>query len=274
MSSNWSSRVLKRYVPAAAALVVLLCAATAFAIGRVQWEETSVKPLSDGDSWRLKMSVHLPKAPDFANMPVKFEFLPTVYFERSLVDGDKELMREVPLTGRQPLVESVEMGFLDPSSGEIQKRTRFTFKLRRDRGYDAGKYRVTLKDGRTGNTIGTPTNITLEGENEVIDRRTMDFSAKPREKKEEKRKEESSEAASPDPDEASTQSSEDAEPAAGTDDYESYGEEEEDAPGEIQEKPGACGCRAAGGRAGSGGLLSSIGLLLAFAAAGRLKRRG
>ncbi len=250
MSSIWSSNIFRRYLLSLTALLVLLSAGTAFAVGQVKWTTTTIKPLSDGNSWRLEMAIYLPSKPDFANLPVKFEFLPTVYFERSMVDGDKELIRDVPIEGRQPLVESVEVGFLDPGTGEIQKRTKFTFKLRRDRGYDAGKYRVTLKDGRNGNVLGQPTNITLEGQNELIDRRSMDFSAKPKEKKESAdgdeaadKKEENKEDSSSS---ESAESSESDEPAAGTEDDEEYSEADDEPAGEIKEKPGGCGCRTAG----------------------------
>ena len=258
MSSMWSSNVLKRYLLAILALLVLLSTGSAYAVGRVDWKSKSIKPLSDGDSWRLEITVSLSRAPDFANMPVKFEFLPTVFFDRSLVDGDKEVVNDVPLVGRQPMVEAVEMGFLDPRTAEIQKRTRFSFKLRRDRGYDAGRYRVTIRDGRNGQILGQPANITLEGQNELVDRRTMDFSSKPKKKE---KKEEKTEEAPPDQDSTTADDAEDSstEPAAGTEDYDSYGDEE-DEPGEIKEKPGACGCRAAGIRTESSG--SQFGLLL------------
>jgi MYXO-CTERM domain-containing protein len=91
----------------------------------------------------------------------------------------------VPLENKPPLVESVDVGFLDPSNGTIQKRTRFSFKVSRTHGYEAGEYDVTIKDGRTDASLGGATRIVFDGENEVIDRRAVVFSGE--KKKEEKK---------------------------------------------------------------------------------------
>jgi MYXO-CTERM domain-containing protein len=90
----------------------------------------------------------------------------------------------VPLENKPPLVESVDVGFLDPSSGQIQKRTRFSFSVGRKQGYEAGEYDVTIKDGRTDASLGGAQRVVLDGENEVIDRRAVVFSG---EKKKEKK---------------------------------------------------------------------------------------
>jgi hypothetical protein len=92
----------------------------------------------------------------------------------------------VPLVGKPPLVESVDVGFMDPGNGSIQKRTKFSFKVTRGHGYEAGEYDVTIKDGRTDQSLGAATHVIFQGDNEVIDRRAMVFSG---EKKKEKAKE-------------------------------------------------------------------------------------
>jgi hypothetical protein len=123
--------------------------------------------------------------PDVATMPMRFSFQPVVYYERALVDGKEgPQLRQVPLVGKPPLVESVDVGFLDPSSGQIQKRTKFSFAVGRKQGYEAGEYDVTIKDGRTDASLGSAQRIIFDGENEVIDRRAVVFSG---EKKKEKK---------------------------------------------------------------------------------------
>src|SRR5262245_54718861 len=138
----------------------------------------------------LELAIYLPRAPDVAYVPMKFEFEPQVYFERALVDGQEgPVERKVPLEGRQPLIESVDVGFLDAGTSKIESRTKFSFKVKRDLGYDAGEYKVTVRDTRNGQIVGTATNITFDGENEIIDRRSIVFQGGDDKKK--KKKEES-----------------------------------------------------------------------------------
>ena len=249
-------------------VVLMLFAGPAAAAGRIEWKSKTIKE-KDGTSWRIEMAIYLPKAPDVAHVPMKFEFQPTVYYERSIVDGDKEIERKVPLENRQALIESVDVGFLDSSTGNIEKRTRFSFKVTRAHGYEAGEYKVTVKDTRTGTTVGTPVTLIFEGQNELIDRRAMVFTGKKKEKKEEGGDKESDEGAKEDGSEGDPSSGEadssegSSEPAPGAED-DTVAEEPEPA-GEIKEKPGGCGCRLEDTRtSGSSGLLLAalLGLLL------------
>jgi hypothetical protein len=228
-----------------------LWSSIAVAAGRVEWKEKELKE-REGGSWRLELAFYMPSAPDVAHVPMKFEFQPIAYYERSMVDGDKLVERTVPLEHRQSLIESVDVGFLDSGTGKIEKRTRFSFKVTRAHGYEAGEYKVTIKDGRNGSTVGAPTTLKFNGENEIIDRRAMVFTGK-KEKKEKKEGEakegeakegagESTPAAEGDGDTKEKA----AEPTAdGTE--EAAAEESEpgtsDGPPPIEEKPGGCGCR-------------------------------
>jgi len=99
----------------------------------------------------------------------------------------------VPLEGRQPLIESVDVGFLDAGTSKIESRTKFSFKVKRDLGYDAGEYKVTVRDTRNGQIVGTATNITFDGENEIIDRRSIVFQGDNKKKKKEEKKDEGGE---------------------------------------------------------------------------------
>jgi hypothetical protein len=163
---------------------VISLTGAASAAGRVEWKSKTLKE-SDNHSWTIEVSIYLNKPPDVSTLPMRFSFQPVVYYERSLLDGkDGPQLRRVPLDSKPPNVESVDVGFLDPGNGTLQKRTKFSFKVTRGHGYEAGEYDVTIKDGRTDAAMGAAAHITFEGENEVIDRRAIVFSG---EKKKEKK---------------------------------------------------------------------------------------
>jgi MYXO-CTERM domain-containing protein len=265
VKSSRARRVLLWFVQL---VVLMLIAGPAAAAGRIEWKEKTLKE-RDGTSWRVELAIYLPKAPDVAHVPMKFEFQPTVYYERSIVDGDKELERKVPLENRQALIESVDVGFLDSSTGNIEKRTKFSFKVTRAHGYEAGEYKVTVKDTRNGQTVGTPITLIFDGKNELIDRRAMVFTGKKKEKKddggaakegEEKKDDGAADEAEKSGDEAAPAESSDT-PAPGAED--DSGDEPEPA-GEIKEKPGGCGCRLEDTRS-SGSSALVLGALLGLA---------
>jgi len=175
---------VRHFLSAAFSMLVFLVAASASAGGRVEWKSKKLTE-SGSHSWTVDVAIFLNKAPDVGTLPMRFSFQPVVYYERSLLDGKEgPQLRQVPLDNKPPLVESVDVGFLDPSNGQIQKRTRFSFKVSRVQGYEAGEYDVTVKDGRSDASLGGPTRIVFDGENEVIDRRAVVFSG---EKKKEKK---------------------------------------------------------------------------------------
>ena len=215
-------------------LVAMVClfGAPAAAQNRVVWKQTKIK--EQDKSWKVAIEVYLDRAPDVAHMPVRFSFTPVSYFERAMVDGKKEPVRhEIPLSNQQPIVESVDVGFLDPATGKSAKRTRFSFHVTRDRGFEAGTYEVVVTDARSDREFGGKTTLTFEGDNEVIDRRSMVFDDKP------KKKEPEAKAAKPEekeltPDDAAFWAGGPKQP------------EEKTAPlpppAHLQERPG-CGCR-------------------------------
>jgi len=245
--SKYANRGLARLLLVAlCAIVPWLFSAPALGAGRVTWASQSLKE-RENKSWRVEVKIFLPGPPDVAHLPMKFEFEPIAYYERSMVDGDKLLERVVPLDNRQPLIESVDVGFMDPSTGKIQARTLFTFKVTRAHGYEAGEYRVTIRDSRNGRVIGTPTTLKFEGENEIIDRRSIVFSGEKKKKKVED-KPESAEGADASGDDADPSGEETGDEASENEDYYEDDESSADAngPPPIEEKPGGCGCRVAG----------------------------
>jgi hypothetical protein len=249
--------------------VVLFFSGSALAAGRVEWKSTSVKERED-KSWRLEVAIYMPRPPDVPHVSMKFEFQPTAYYARDMTDGDKLVEHTVPLTDRQALIESVDVGFMDSGSGKIEARTRFSFKVTRAHGYEAGEYKVTIRDTRNGQTVGTAQTLKFLGENETIDRRAMVFASKDKKKDEkkkdaaegdkpaeEKKDEPAAEAAPADTEPAESASAEE----ASTDD---------NAPPPVEGKPGGCGCKVVGSERSS---LAGAGLLFGFAALLARRRR-
>jgi MYXO-CTERM domain-containing protein len=251
--------------------VILLCTGSAFAAGRVQWKDTAVKERDD-KSWRLEVAIYMPKAPDVPHVPMKFEFQPTAYYARDMTDGDKLVEHTVPLTDHQSLIESVDVGFMDSGSGKIESRTKFTFKVTRAHGYEAGEYKVTIKDTRNGQTVGTPTTLKFQGENEVVDRRAMVFSGGDKKKKDDTKKVDSDSGGDKPAADDSAKKKDDAggDDAAKKDDAPAADDKpapsddkassDDNAPPPVEGKPGGCGCKLAGGEHESGNLAGALAL--------------
>lgn len=227
------------------ALMLLLTTAFAFAAGTIQWGAKTLKPRSDNVSWNVEISIFMPKPPDVPSVPMKFIFQQTVRYERSILDGDKHVETKQPVEGVQPIVESVDVGFLDPVSGTIQKRTKFTFKLHRDHGFECGEYKVTVRDARNDAIVGQPTNLIFGGQNEEVDRRSVVFSG---EKKKEKKKVDAdapsdnskkSDSAADDPGRDKTVDTQNKLDVPPEDDKSVANEE-------VKKKPGGCGCSVPG----------------------------
>jgi MYXO-CTERM domain-containing protein len=257
---------LRLFLTFAWSLVFVLTASSALAAGRIEWGKKSFKERSD-KAWMLELKIFLPRPPDVAYVPMKFEFEPLVYFERAMVDGqDGVVERKVPLEGRQPLIESVDVGFLDAGTSKIESRTKFSFKVKRDLGYDAGEYKVTVRDTRDGKIVGTATTITFDGENEVIDRRSIVFQGDNKKKKKDAPKaegdgEKAAEGGEEKKDEGGSEKSDEGSSSEGSSDEGSSEGAGDEGPPPIEEKPGGCGCRVPGAPQGSSlGLLAALGL--------------
>lgn len=270
----------RKFMALAMGLVVLLVSALALAAGRIEWASKKIKPRSDGNSWNIELKVFLPRAPDVPSVPTKFVFLQTVYYERSMVDGDKLIVRNVPMEGKLPIVESVDIGFLDPRAGKIENRTQFSFKINRDHGFECGEYKVTVRDARNDSIIGQPTSIVLDGENEVIDRRSVVFTGESKKKKkvdsdggasdEKKADEKKDEKKADDADSKKSEepaADKEKEPAAPAEDSGDAVDAEQ-----VKKKPGGCGCRMPGNEANSAGF-GWLGLATALLLSRGVRRR-
>src|SRR5207249_2330002 len=81
------------------ALGLVSVAGTASAAGRVEWKTKTLKE-SDGHSWTIEVAFYMAKTPDVATMPMRFSFMPVMYYERALVDGKEgPQLRQVSLQG-------------------------------------------------------------------------------------------------------------------------------------------------------------------------------
>jgi hypothetical protein len=218
------------------ALAVLLLATSAWAMGSAQWKSTKIQEVDE--SWKVEVTLRLNRAPDTSLIPMRFSFTQIAYYERALVDNHEgPVRRVVPLMNKQPMVESVDVGFLDPGTGKLENRTRFSFRVTRARGYEAGEYEVQIKDARSDQSIGNKQRLIFEGDNEVIDRRAMDFSEQKKPKKEEKTEEAPKQTAreySPD------------DPAYWEGGPKEPEPKEEDRPPPASMREGGCGCRMVG----------------------------
>jgi MYXO-CTERM domain-containing protein len=228
---------MRRLLAWACLLAVFLVAAVATA-ARIQWKSTRLqeKKITDDEGrWHIDLTIFLDRAPDFANMPVKFEFKQLSAQERYMEgESDKIKTRMVPLSTTQPIIESVDLGFLDPSTGSIQKRTKFAFDISRAHGFEAGDWEVKITDGRNGAHLGSA-RLTLMGENKVVDRRTMTFTGN--EKKKDK-KDGDAEGGGDD----KKKKSEEAAAMPGQEDDTDWPEERSNKPPPVEKKRGGCGC--------------------------------
>jgi len=250
--------------------VILLGSSSALAAGRVEWKSNAVKERHDSDVqgfdkdgfWRLEVAIYMPKAPDVPHVPMKFEFQPVAYYARDLTDGDKLVEHTVPLTDRQALIESVDVGFMDSGSGKIESRTRFTFKVTRAHGYEAGEYKVTIRDTRNGQVVGTAQTLKFQGENETIDRRAMVFASKDDKKKKKDEEKKSDDTAKSDDSAKKDAPAADDSAKSDAPAEETKPSSDDNAPPPVEGKPGGCGCKVAGG-----GERSDVALLLSLAGA-------
>ena len=235
---------------------------------QVKWKRTTIDEV-DG-SWKIDMTVFLNKAPSVAHVPVRFAFTPEVVYERSLVDGkDEPVLTKLPLGNQQPLVESVDVGFLDPGTGKIQNRTRFSFRITREHGFMAGEYSVEIRQASNNSQLGGATRLILQGENEVVDRRSMVFEAKDK-----KEKQSEDDARREKPQEKKLTPDDEAFWAGGPEEPDPEEDPELPPPASVRDNPGACGCRLVGGSAtGAAGVNLLLAALLVGGLTGRRRLR-
>lgn len=228
------------------AMAVVLAAGSlapraALAAGTVQ--VANLSPQENDGRWKLQMTINYGGVPHLNHIPMLFIFTPTVLYERTLTDQSPErpIINKIPLQNQQAINESMDVGFAD-ASGKTFAITKFDFVIRRDRGFEAGEYKLEIKRAGDMVRVGNVMTLKLLGDNPVVDRRAIVFAG---EKKKEKQAEPpdtaktSGESARATEEPAAGASNTPAEePAASTDGSESGAE-----PPPVPPKQGGCGCR-------------------------------
>jgi MYXO-CTERM domain-containing protein len=250
-----------------AALFVL--ASAAHAAGSFKLKTTTVSEVSG--SWHIFVKVELSHAPAIAHVPMRFLFTKEAVFERDLVDGhgDTPVTNQMVLTNQTPNVESLDVDFAD-GSGKIFRGTNFDFSLSRDRGYEAGVYKVEVRTS-DGINIGSGQRLTLNGDNPVVDRRSITFNAKDSRVKKVAGYGDAGTNGAPQADDTPVQSTEVAPTGSATPfiSQEAYQKQPEE---EVKTRPAGCGCTIVGAK-GEGELAGLGTLALGIVVAARKRRR-
>jgi MYXO-CTERM domain-containing protein len=253
------------------AIVLFAGGRDAQAAGNFKLKSNSVNEVSG--AWHVFVTIELPRPPATAHVPLKFLFTKDMVYERALIDGHSEpVLNRQALQNQTPSVESLDVDFAD-GSGKIFKGTRFDFGLTRTRGYEAGEYKVQLRTA-DGLDIGGSARITLNGDNPVVDRRSITFNAKEKSiKKVDDGTDAGAKLAKNDTEESTSGQSQEVAPSGTAAPFipnEAYQKQPEE---EVKEHPKGCGCETVG-HSGSPNRFGALGLLgLASVVAWRRARR-
>jgi len=177
------TRKMFRVLGGAAMLATAFFAVDAAAYGNYHVRSTDVQ--ESGGQWHIYLRMDLPRAPALAHTPMRFLFTEETQYERALTDNSKDpVLNRIPLQNQLPKVESLDVDFSD-ATGKVFKTTNYDFSLTRARGYEAGEYKMQIRMA-DGTDIGGSTTVILRGDNPVVDRRSITFSAKPKDEHKDK----------------------------------------------------------------------------------------
>jgi hypothetical protein len=172
---------MKRYgrlgmlVLALSAALPIAWSGDAFAMGSVVLKTPSPQETSSGE-WNITMKITLDQAP--ATSPILyFTFTESTTFERTLeVRGQPPVLHRLPVDPPHKFPpESMPVDtFTDPVSHHPVKTTVWTVPVKRSAGYEAGVYQLQVSTS-DGQNIGAPMQLTLNGDNPVVDRADISF---------------------------------------------------------------------------------------------------
>lgn len=238
------SRGRRFFYATVVALLAIFVTVPAFARGSVRIAKTRVQE-KDGE-WKLKFTVDYGSKPHLNHIPMVFSFKQNTIFERYVDDttGDEPATRRIPVHNATPIDLPMDVGFAD-MSGKTFKVTKFKMKLSRDHDFEAGEYTLKVRLA-AGGQIGRPIKVTLEGNNKVVNRKSIEFSAPPPKKG----KEGSSKPSDQDLPEPRSGAAEDFGPDLSgipdISDAEAERIEEANSPDPVEPKQGGCGCEVVG----------------------------
>ncbi len=161
----------------AVALILLLCAASAWAVGSIRFKTTS--PDENNGKWKFKCTIDYGSRPHKGHIPMVFSFKHVTqyewYIDDKRPDKNKPVFRKKTLHNQKPINLDQPVGFSD-AMGKTFRKTKYSFKIPRDPdlGFEAGEYMLTVRV-RRGPRIGRPIRLTLKGKNKVIDLRSISF---------------------------------------------------------------------------------------------------
>lgn len=146
----------------------------AWAKGSVKAEKAAVDEVEG--NWKLSFIIDYGSMPDIQFVPVLITFEPVVLYERSLTDesGDKPVLTKKQLQNQKTIDVSTDISFSD-GTGKMFKQTKFKITLNRSKGFEAGEYVMKIKKSDGGESIGSTVRLTLNGENKIVDRRSISF---------------------------------------------------------------------------------------------------
>ena len=163
-------------ISAAILALGLFVSSLAFAAGNVRLL-TSGPQETGNNTWNIRMRIDLPREPTVINVPFRFVFMKMVYYERAIVKkGEPPVLNKMRLDPPKKNVISLDVKFSD-ALGKKFKSTIFEFEVRRSGGFDAGEY--TIQAVTDDGDIGSPVNITLNGDNYPVDRTAIPFGGPP-----------------------------------------------------------------------------------------------
>lgn len=222
----------------------------------------NLSPQENDGRWKLQMTINYGSMPHINHVPMLFIFTPVVLYERTLTDQSPErpILNKIPLQNQQAINESMDVGFAD-ASGKTFSTTKFDFVIRRDRGFEAGEYKLEIKRSTDGARMGNVMTLKLLGDNPIVDRRAIVFAG---EKKKEKKPAEEAKPAGENAEKAGEPTEAPAgEPPPDETGAAGDGSESGAEPPPVAPKQGGCGCRVHEDSASPFGLLAlALGVVL------------
>ncbi len=151
-----------------------LAPSTALAKGTVTAEKAAVDEVEE--TWKFSFIIDNGTMPDIQFVPVLISFEPVVLYERSLTDesGEKPVITKKQLQNQKTIDVGTDISFSD-GTGQMFKKTKFRITLTRAKGFEAGEYQMVIKKSDGGEQLGGKVRLTLNGENKIVDRRSITF---------------------------------------------------------------------------------------------------
>ncbi|NUP04747.1 MAG: hypothetical protein HOW73_01670 [Polyangiaceae bacterium] len=267
-TTSVASFARRLFVALSALLVTMALSTAAFALGSIKPEKNALT--EEEGRWKLKLTIDYGSMPDINFIPMDFIFEQTVLYERSLTDesGDKPVLTKKQLQNQKPISEGMNVGFSD-GSGKMFKVTKFDFVIRRDRGFEAGEYTLTVKRADDGQQIGQKMKLVLNGDNPVINRKSITFSDDPKAKEDPSKVKSKADPTAYNAEKGDGSSSGDGDSSGSGSSDGSAAEP----PPAVEPKQGGCGCRVVGEQPTDVGAPAGL-ALFAIVGAALYRRRG